>query len=126
MTKINAYMSKNVIIGKPEDTIQEIAQRMTKHNIGSVIIKDADNSLAGIVTERDMVRKIVSKGIDPSKTKIEKIMTKDVITGDPDMTVVKVATLMNHHDIKKLPLVQDGKLIGITTQTDILKILSYK
>ncbi len=119
-------MSTEVETARPDETVQEISKRMRDKRISSVIIVGESGEIEGIVSERDMVHKIVCDAIDPSKTQVYKIMTKNVITGNPDMTIVKVATILKLHGIKTLPIVEKEELVGITTQTDLLRILSYK
>jgi CBS domain-containing protein len=118
-------MNKNIISGTRDESIYEIAQRMRENNIGAIMIMKGD-LLEGIVTERDMLNKVVANAINPINSKVSRIMSTNLIVGDPEMTIVKIATIMKLNHIKKLPIVENGKLVGIITQTDLLKILSYK
>ena len=126
MVKIEEFMAKDVVSCSADATIKDIANRMKGNSVGVIVITDQDKKIMGIVSERDIINKVVSAGLDPDKTLAEDVMTKDVITGNPDMTDVEVASVFSEKGIKKLPIIENGKVIGIVTQTDLLKILSMK
>jgi len=75
----------------------------------------------GILTERDLLKRIVSKSRDPKKTKVRQIMTKPLIAGHPDMDIEDATRLMFDSKIKKLPVLEDGKLVGLVTLTDLVR-----
>jgi len=112
-------MNKKVFIVEPNVTIKEAAKIMTQHRIGSLIVMQ-DKILVGILTERDILWKVVAGGLDPSNTLIQDVMTKEVITIDANQTVEEAADLMAEKEIKKLPVIEDNKLIGIVTATDLI------
>ena len=104
-------------IGK-NPTIQEAAKKMSEYGIGCLIVVDKTR-VAGIITERDIMRNIVSKGKDANEEKVGDAMSEEAILIEPDMTVQEAADLMMEKKIKKLPVVKDSELIGIVTVTDI-------
>jgi CBS domain-containing protein len=96
---------------------------MDKENIGSVIVEDG-NSVC-ILTERDILRKIVAKGRDTHKTLVRDIMVGPLITIGPEKTVGEADELMTKHKIRRLPVMKSGNMIGIVTVRDVSKGLRY-
>ncbi|MFH8109765.1 MAG: CBS domain-containing protein [Candidatus Aenigmatarchaeota archaeon] len=118
---IKDVMNRNVIATKPEVSVREAAKIMTKYHIGSLIILE-DEKIAGIITEGDIIRKVIVEGKDLDETKVRDIMTEKVITITPDKTVEDAVKLMMEKRIKKLPVVDNEKLIGIITASDIMVV----
>lgn len=123
---IKDMMNRNVQTIGPESTVQKAAELMMNNSIGSLIVVK-DEKLAGIITERD-VMKVIVDGRDPKETKIRDAMTSNVVFISPDKDVSDAAELMAKHKIKKLPVVEGSRLVGIVTATDLMaaepKILS--
>lgn len=114
-------MNPRVVVSKPEITVKEAAQIMSKFRIGSLIILE-NEKIIGIVTERDVLRKVVATGLDPSTTRIKEIMTKDVITIEADKSIDDACSLMVENNIKRLPVMDGKKLVGIITVTDLISV----
>ena len=114
-------MNPKVIVASKDISIKEAARIMTKFKIGSLIILE-DEDITGIITESDIIRKIVATGLDPSNTLVEQTMTKDVITVDSDKDISDAVHMMVEHKIKRLPVLDDGKLVGILTTTDVIAV----
>ncbi|MBI4182045.1 MAG: CBS domain-containing protein [Candidatus Aenigmarchaeota archaeon] len=102
----------------PAATIRQAAQVMKQFHIGSLIVVDKAK-LAGIVTDRDILEKVVAPGSVAAKVKVADIMTKKVVMIAPDADVEEAAEVMVARKIKKLPVVEDNSLVGIVTATDI-------
>lgn len=117
---VKDVMNKNVVVAKSDVTIREAAKVMNKFRIGSLIVLK-EEAIAGIVTERNVLTAVAS-GKDTDSTAIEDIMTKKVVTVDPDQTVEAAVDLMIQNKIKKLPVVEDNKLKGIITASDIVVV----
>jgi CBS domain-containing protein len=117
---VKDIMNKNVVIAKPEITVREASTAMNKFHIGSLVIVK-DNNIVGILTERDILT-AVAEGKDLERTLAEEIMTKNVITIEPGKRIEDAVNLMTEHKIKKLPVVDDGKLVGIVTASDIIVV----
>lgn len=117
---VKDVMNKNVVVAKSDATIREAAKVMNKFRIGSLIVLK-EEAIAGIVTERNVLIAVAS-GKDTDSTAIEEIMTKKVVTVDPDQTVEAAVDLMIQNKIKKLPVVEDNKLKGIITASDIVVV----
>jgi CBS domain-containing protein len=121
--KIADVMTPNVITCKPNDTIVDAARKMAQYNIGSVVVVDEKGVIVGILTEGDIVRRVVARGLDPSKTLVGDVMTRNPVTIFSDASLVAAADLMKRKGIGHLPVVDnDGRLVGIITRTDIVRI----
>lgn len=105
-----------------EETVMKAADIMSQYNIGCLVVTK-DGKPTGIITERDLLKRVIVPCLDPRTTKVSKVMSKPLIYGDPDMDLVYAAKFMINHNIKRLPIIDKGKLIGIVTFTDILRTL---
>jgi len=117
---VRDVMNKKVVVAKPDITIKKASEVMAKYHIGSLIVRD-DERVEGILTERDVLLS-VSSGLDPEATTVDQVMTKGVITIDPDKTLSEAVDMMVENKIKKIPVVEDGKLVGIITASDIVVV----
>ncbi|MEM1578559.1 MAG: CBS domain-containing protein [Archaeoglobaceae archaeon] len=119
---VKEIMTRNVCQGKIEETVHEIAKRMVEFGVGSVVIMK-DNKPVGIVTEKDLIAKIVAKNKTPSTVKVSEIMSSPLLTIKPTTSVREAANLMMKKGIRRLPIVnKSGELVGIITDNDILSI----
>jgi signal-transduction protein with cAMP-binding, CBS, and nucleotidyltransferase domain len=114
-------MIENVRTARLDDTVQDIAVLMNKYQIGCVIIVDEEQPV-GIVTERDIMKRVVSKGIAPKKLKVVDVMSKPLITASPFTSTGDAAKVMLKWNIKKLPVAEEGRLVGVVTLTDLLRV----
>ncbi len=121
-TFVNDIMSKNMLTVDKSISLQEVAQKMSKLNIRCVIVTDK-NKPVGIVTERDFVTRIASEG-RPLFTEIFEVMSSPLITISPKETIWEASERMKEKSIHKLPVKENGQIIGIITTTDIVKISS--
>jgi CBS domain-containing protein len=117
---IRNIMNKKVIVAKPEVTLKEASEVMSKLHIGSLIITQ-DEKIVGILTGTDVL-KSVAQGKNPDATSVEEIMSKDVKTISPDKSIQDAVDLMVKHKIKKLPVVDGKKLLGMITASDIVVV----
>jgi CBS domain-containing protein len=123
--RVGDIMTKDVIVVPFGNTLLDVAKLMKKHSIGSVIIvQDKSGKHAkGIITERDMVYKVLSKGKDPYNITVEKVMSAPLRVVRPETTIEDAAQAMKENKIKRLPVVnEDNELIGILSEGDIMKI----
>ena len=119
--QIKNAMNPKVVVATKDISVKESARIMAKLRIGSLVILE-NEKIIGIITESDIIRKIVATGNDPAGTLVEQIMTKDVITADAETDIEDACQMMVNHGIKRLPVLQDGKLVGIITTTDIIAV----
>jgi len=104
------------------DTIETCAKKMLENSVGNVIIKE-NNSLKGIITEKDFVEKVIALGKDPKTLRAQDIMEKNLKTITPDVDIQDAMQKMIKEGIRRLPVVDTkGQLIGILTHRDILKL----
>ena len=119
---VKEVMKKNIKTTDSSATALEAAKVMTDNNIGCLVV--VDNVLEGIITERDMLNKIVAKDRDPKKVTVKEIMSRNVISISPDKDMEVACDLMSKHRIKRLPVVFGNEVIGIITSTDVVAMLS--
>jgi CBS domain-containing protein len=98
--------------------VLEAARRMKERDIGNVIVTDG-NRVCGIVTDRDIVVRAVAEGCDPQTTTIGDICSKDLVTVSPDDDVEQAVTLMRERALRRLPVVENGKPVGIVSIGDL-------
>jgi len=118
--KVGDIMTRDVITIEIGKTVREAVEIMNEKEIGCIVVTKNEAPI-GIVTERDVLKKIVVEGRDPQKTRVEEIMSSPLITGSPNMTLEDAARLLVLKRIKKLPIVDKGKLVGIVTLFDIVR-----
>jgi len=118
--KVKELMVKNVITLRTDTSALEATKLLNKNKIGClVVIRDGD--IEGILTERDLLERVLEKSRNPNETKVSEIMTKDVIVGKPDMEISEATRMMIKNKVKKLPIVEKSHLVGIVTVTDIAR-----
>jgi CBS domain-containing protein len=122
--KAKDVMVKEVVKVNSCTLVDNAVKMMNKNNIGCLIIED-NGEARGIVTQRDLLEKVLEKAKDPRKLAVSDIMTKKLVVGNPDMEIHEAARLMFKRKIKKLPIVENGKLIGLITLTNIARTVSF-
>jgi len=121
--KIEKIMIKDVITLQPDSSAHEAVKLMNENRIGCLLVVYSDK-IVGILTERDMLERVLEKCKDPKETKVSEIMTKQVIVGKPEMQLVEATRLMFENKVKKLPIVEGNRLVGLVTLTDIARATS--
>jgi len=116
---IRDIMSKDVRVVRPDTSVKEVVATMNKFNIGSIIVVQGDRPV-GIITERDILRRLVEPCLAPETLTARQIMTSPVITTNETASIEEVARQMARKKIKKLPVMNNGKLVGIISYTDIV------
>lgn len=101
-------------------TVSDAAKVLAEKQIGAVVIVDGE-TLAGIFTERDFVNKVGALGKDPAQIGIKEVMTRDLITVTPDQSINTCMALMTDNHIRHLPVLVDGKMMGILSIGDVVK-----
>ncbi len=122
MRYVHQLMSKNVVTADEQKSVYDIAKMMSEKDIGTIVIV-RDEEPIGIVTERDLVKRICAKDLNASKVMIREIMSSPLITVQPNTPIELAASLMVENKIRRLPVVKDNKLVGIVTSADIIKEL---
>ena len=117
--KVKDLMTANVIdIGK-EESVSVAARALTHYNIGMLPVRDEAGGLCGVVTDRDIVIRCLAAGRTPEETQIGQIMTSQVHTVKPDMEATVAAHLMGRQQVRRLPVVDNGKLCGMISLGDL-------
>jgi len=119
---VEDVMIKNVITVEESASIKNAAKKMAEANVGSILVTK-NNEPIGIITETDFVRRYAAMGVSLSNM-VKDIMTLSLITIDPNDTIWEAAELMKTHNIHKLPVIKDKKLVGIITNSDLVKLCS--
>lgn len=122
-TKVTVHdaMTSNVITANPDTTVADAALLMTRFKIGCLIIK-SNHKPEGLITESDIIEKVVSKDIKASEITIGEIMTKNLVVTTPETELNEAAMLMSKNHIRRLPVVNKGVLVGILTSTDVVMV----
>ena len=118
---VREIMNRDVIGVDPDDTAEVAAQMMNRYDVGNLVVIRSKKAI-GIVTEEDLVRKLVSKNLLPEKVKIGDIMTSPLITVSPNTSLTSAMRIMLKNNIRRLPIVEDRKLVGIITNKDLLSV----
>lgn len=118
---VKEIMTRDVVTVDIKSDVQQLAKKMLDYDVGSVIVTDKKQPV-GIVTERDIVRKIVSRNLKPDDISMRELMTTPLITIDTEEDVTDTMHKMVKMEIRRLPVVENGKLVGIVTDTDLIAI----
>jgi len=119
---IKDIMTSPVIIVDEKATVHDVAQLMDKHKLGCIIVTGEDEKPLGIITERDLVTRVLVKDLKPSRMTAKEVMTSPLITIDPEETLSEAARRMSRLNIRRLGVVYRGNLVGIVSDKDILAI----
>jgi CBS domain-containing protein len=122
--KVEEIMVRNVITLQRDFSIYVAVKIMNKNRIGCLVVVNK-GQVVGILTERDVLERVVEKCKNPQETKASEIMTEKVMVGKPDMELVEVTNLLFEKKVKKLPIVEGNKLVGLVTLTDIARAASH-
>ena len=114
-----ALKGHEVIAVQPGDTVLRAANLMNERNIGGVVVLEGEQ-LAGIFTERDVLRRVVAAGLDPAATPVAAVMTTPVITCQPALSIDDCAALMTNRGVRHLPVRDTAGLTGMVTMRDLL------
>ena len=122
MTKLREIMRPGFVLAVPGDTsVVDAARAMMERNVGMVAVLDGDR-LAGLFSERDVVRRVVGVGRDPSATPVSEVMTTDIVTASPDTVYDDAIRLMDGANIRHLPIVEEGQLVSMLSIRDLLRV----
>lgn len=117
--KLRQIMTTPVIRIGPEEPVAVAARLLEHYNIGLLPVVGSDGRLKGVVSDRDLVTRCLATGMSPGKTTVSDVMTRRVISARPDMDVGAAASLMGGEQIRRLPVVENGKLCGMVSLGDI-------
>lgn len=120
MLSVGDVMVTDVVTVEPDVNVRRAVRAMNDFEIGCLVVVEAGR-VVGILTERDVLKRVVDEGRKPEETSVREVMSKPPITISPDADLETAIELMFKHKIKKLPVVENGKLVGLVTFTDLVR-----
>ncbi|MBQ4370012.1 MAG: CBS domain-containing protein [Oscillospiraceae bacterium] len=123
--KVSEAMNRRVISVSPDDSISSAARLMSRYNVGALPVCSRDSRLRGIVTDRDVVTRCVALDMDPDTTPVREIMTRRVSTAEQSEEIAGAAGKMGSEQVRRLPVVQEGRVVGILSLGDVARRSEY-
>jgi CBS domain-containing protein len=120
-TSIKEVMTSEVKACEPRTTVAEAAKVMAKEDVGPVPVVE-EGRLTGIVTDRDIVIRVVAEGRDPNSTTVGEIASRDLVTVSPDDDLDMALKQLAQNQVRRIPVVEGGRLVGIVAQADIARL----
>jgi len=120
---VKDVMASPVVTVEETTSANKVAELMLDNKVGCVIVVVKNGNTIGIVTERDLVVRVIAKNLSPSNVKAKDFMTRPLMTVEPDATVTDAARTMSKKDIRRLGVLYKGKLVGIVSSKDILDVM---
>jgi CBS domain-containing protein len=121
---VKDVMVKNVITIGATSTVRRATELMDKYDLGCLVVVHKDKPI-GIVTERDLLTRVLLELRDTRKTRVSSIMSKPLVTTGPETNIHEAVSLMVKQKIKKLPIIKKGRLRGLVTLTDVVRSSAY-
>ena len=118
-------MNPHVIAVSPEENLAVAARLMARHNIGALPVRAADGSLCGIVTDRDLVLRCMALERTPQQTSVARVMSNRVTTVSPDTDLAQASALMAREQVRRLPVVEGRRLVGMLSLGDLSQREEY-
>jgi CBS domain-containing protein len=119
--RIRDLMTPAPLMLTEQDTAADAARLMKEHDVGDVLVRDVDGTLRGIVTDRDLVVRCLAEQRDGEATKLGELCTEDVDTLDADASVDEAVALMRSRAVRRIPIVDQGELVGIVSLGDLAR-----
>ncbi|MEM2739947.1 MAG: CBS domain-containing protein [Candidatus Bathyarchaeia archaeon] len=120
--RVKHIMSSPVVTVEEGSTVLKASKLMDKYDIGSLIVVDKDGNPIGMITDMDIIKRVIAKNLKPRRVKVEEVMSKPLITIDQDADLAAAARVMRGHHVKRLGVMYKGKLIGIISSKDIVTV----
>ena len=124
--KVSDLMSNSVISVAPDTSAAAAAKLLAKHNIGSVPVVGGDGRIRGIVTDRDIVTRCIAYDNNPFDMPVSEIMTRGVLGVSPDADIREATKLMSSEQVRRLPVIDNGKIIGVISLGDMAQSNAYQ
>jgi CBS domain-containing protein len=121
IAQILAGKGRDVVTTRPDATIAEVAKLLKAKRIGAVVVTDADGGVCGIISERDLARGLADHGANLLRMRVGDLMTREVSTCSPDDGIDRLMQQMTEGRFRHLPVVEDGRMIGIISIGDVVK-----
>lgn len=117
--KLREIMTNQVVRIHPEETVAVAARTLSRYNIGILPVCGADGRVCGLVTDRDLVTRCIASGRNPVSTPVREVMTRNVVSASGNMDADDAARLMGREQIRRLPVIENGKLCGMVSLGDL-------
>ena len=117
--KLSEIMTDVVVRIHPEETVAVAARTLARCNIGMLPVCGGDGRLCGVVTDRDLVTRCIAAGKEPTRTAVREVMTANVVSAARNMDTVAAAQLMGRQQIRRLPVLENGRLCGMVSLGDL-------
>ena len=117
--KVRDVMTPGVVAVHSSQSVQDGAQLMRSNDIGALPVVDDDQRPLGIITDRDITMRVVAEGKDPRSVQVSEIASRGIVTVDSNKPLASARKLMADHQIRRLPVVDDGRLVGMLAQADV-------
>jgi CBS domain-containing protein len=120
-TRAADIMTKDVTVIREDETMRQAAERLASDDIGVLPICDDRQQIRGILTDRDIVVHVVARGKDVNNTRARELEQGEIVTLRPDDSIDHAADLMAQHKVRRLPVVENGRVLGMVSQADVVK-----
>ena len=120
---VRDIMSSPVVTMDEDETSNKAAANMDMHDLGAVIVQNKAGKSIGIITERDLVIRVLAKNLKPDTVKAKEIMTTPLVTIEPEAAITDAARRMNRLDIRRLGVIYKGNLVGVISSKDVLGVM---
>ena len=119
--KVHELMTGRVISVTPEDSAASAARLLERHNIGALPVCTEEGRLRGMVTDRDLALRCMAGASDPEKTPVREVMSRGILTATPDEDVKAAALTMAKGQVRRMPVVADGRVVGMLSLGDLAR-----
>lgn len=117
--KLREVMTNTVVRIHPDETVAVAARTLTHYNIGILPVCGNDGRVVGLLTDRDLVTRCLASGRSPANTPVRDVMTSKIVSATPDMDATQAAGLMGREQIRRLPVLENGRLCGMVSLGDL-------
>lgn len=125
MAKIGALMKTEMVTAAADETVAHAAWAMARNGVGAVLVIE-NGKLRGILSERDVIERVVAEGLDPTATRVAEVATSKVVTAGDDTHVAECARRMRSEGIRHLPVTREGRPVGIVSSRDLFAFVAER
>ena len=119
--RADEVMSESLVSITPMEPVAAAARLMKRHNLGALPVTDSTGRLRGVLTDRDIVLRCLALENDPADTRVSEVMSRAVVTARPHDSVQTAASLMAREQLRRLPVAENGRLVGMVTACDLAR-----